>query len=68
MRMWAALVKRLAQTKGLWHWPIVPKPDNKSREERLAEALRANLRRRKVSGRDTKPGKMGGANCPKSAD
>jgi hypothetical protein len=46
--MCAALVKQLARVPALWHWAPMKKPDDKSREERLAEALRANLRRRKM--------------------
>lgn len=51
MRMCAALVKQLARIAALWHLPCMKKPENKSREERLAEALRANLRRRKMATR-----------------
>ncbi|MCC6478867.1 MAG: hypothetical protein IT552_06645 [Sphingomonadaceae bacterium] len=44
------------------------KSDNMSREERLAEALRANLRRRKAQDRDTRRAKSATVNCPKSED
>ncbi|WP_374544030.1 hypothetical protein [Sphingorhabdus sp.] len=44
------------------------KSDNMSREERLAEALRANLRRRKAQDRDTRRAKSAAVNCPKSED
>jgi hypothetical protein len=55
MRMCAALVKPLARFTALWHLPGMKKPEDKSREERLAEALRANLRRRKMQNRQDSP-------------
>ena len=49
MRSCVALVKPLASISLLWHRDKMAKSENKSREDRLAEALRANLRRRKGS-------------------
>jgi hypothetical protein len=49
--MCAALVKQLARIAALWHLSCMKKPEDKSRQERLAEALRANLRRRKMLSR-----------------
>jgi hypothetical protein len=64
----AALVKPLAPNPLLWHRHFMTKSDNMSREERLAEALRANLRRRKAQDRDTRRAKSAAVNCPKSED
>jgi hypothetical protein len=55
MRSCVALVNPLASISLLWHRDKMTKSHNKSREDRLAEALRANLRRRKRSDVDTKP-------------
>ena len=62
----AALVKPLACFVRLWHRQNMEKQDNKSREARLAEALRANLRRRKVQDSSVRPEKGEGSSCPKS--
>ena len=62
----AALVKPLARKAWLWHRQNMKKQDNKSREARLAEALRANLRRRKVQDSSVRPEKVEGSSCPKS--
>jgi hypothetical protein len=48
MRRDAANVKQLALTSALWQWVFMKKPQTQTKEERLAEALRANLRRRKA--------------------
>ena len=53
MRRAARYVKPLALAGGIWHHAIMSKEaDRKQAEkaERLREALRANLRRRKVGG------------------
>lgn len=63
----AALVKPLAPKLVLWHRHFMEKPVNKSREERLAEALRANLRRRKAQNSDAQREKSSDTNSPKSA-
>lgn len=55
MRSCVALVNPLASISLLWHRDKMTKSQNKSREERLAEALRANLRRRKRSDVDKNP-------------
>ncbi len=55
MRSCVALVNPLASISLLWHRDKMTKSHNKSREDRLAEALRANLRRRKRSDVDNKP-------------
>ena len=52
MRRRARYVKRLASLVGLWHRFLMQKRKPDSREARLAEALRANLRRRKVACRE----------------
>ncbi|WP_181883532.1 hypothetical protein [Sphingorhabdus pulchriflava] len=44
------------------------KPQTPSREERLAEALRTNLRRRKAQDSDALRAKKRESNCPKSKD
>jgi hypothetical protein len=49
MRRDAANVKQLALVAALWHWVFMKKPQTQTKEERLAEALRANLRRRKAA-------------------
>lgn len=64
----AALVKPLASNKQLWQRHFMEKPEIKTRQERLAEALRANLRRRKVKDSDAKPVSFGDSSCPKSTD
>jgi hypothetical protein len=62
----AALVKPLACFVRLWHRQNMEKQDNKSREARLAEALRANLRRRKVQDSSVRREKGEESSCPKS--
>ncbi len=47
MRTDAGNVKQLAPCHRLWHGSDMKKPKPVSKEDRLAEALRANLRRRK---------------------
>jgi hypothetical protein len=64
----AALVKPLARRPLLWHRHFMEKTGNKSREARLAEALRANLRRRKAQDSDAQRAKDADSSCPKSAD
>lgn len=64
----AALVKPLARFVQLWHREIMTKPQTPSREERLAEALRANLRRRKAQDSNARRKKADETNSPKSAD
>ena len=68
MRSGAALVKPLARNAGLWHREFMTKPPTPSREERLAEALRTNLRRRKTQDSDALRAKKRESSCPKSAD
>jgi hypothetical protein len=63
-----SLVKPLAPNSFLWHRHFMEKAGNKSRDERLAEALRANLRRRKAQTSDSRPSKPGDSNSPKSTD
>jgi hypothetical protein len=48
MRTDAANVKQLARSSPFWHGGVMKTKKHSSKEERLAEALRANLRRRKV--------------------
>ncbi len=48
MRTDAANVKQLACLNMLWHSRGMEKPKTNSKEDRLAQALRANLRRRKT--------------------
>ncbi len=51
-------VKQLALASTLWHWTFMKKTQTQTKEERLAEALRANLRRRKAATKtseETKP-------------
>ena len=50
MRRDAGNVKQLAPRHWLWHGSDMKKPKPVSKEDRLAEALRANLRRRKSGG------------------
>jgi hypothetical protein len=57
MRREAANVKQLALASALWHWALMKKSQTKSKEERLAEALRANLRRRKVAAKTSEEAK-----------
>ena len=64
----AALVKPLARKAKLWHREIMAKPRTPSREERLAEALRTNLRRRKAQDSDSVRAKKRESSCPKSTD
>ena len=64
----ASLVKPLAPNTVLWHRHFMEKAGNKSREERLAEALRANLRRRKAQNSDARASKPADSNSPKSTD
>ncbi len=64
----AALVKPLARFDQLWHREIMAKPQTPSREQRLAEALRANLRRRKVQDSATRLEKVDEPSSPKSTD
>ncbi len=64
----ASLVKPLARNAGLWHREFMTKPPTPSREERLAEALRTNLRRRKTQDSDALRAKKRESSCPKSAD
>ncbi len=49
MRTDAANVKQLARSTPFWHGSAMKTEKHSSKEERLAEALRANLRRRKVA-------------------
>lgn len=58
-------VKQLAPSHRIWHrfWMKPVKP--KSKEDRLAEALRANLRRRKAAGPVQSQAPV---NSPKSTD
>ena len=54
MRSAAAIVKPLARVIGIWHRAWVAKDaadKERIKAERLREALRANLRRRKAPGR-----------------
>jgi hypothetical protein len=64
----AALVKPLACFVRLWHREFMAKPQTPSREERLAEALRANLRRRKAQDSDAPLAKKRESSFPKSTD
>ena len=64
----AALVKPLARFVQLWHREFMTKPPTPSREERLAEALRANLRRRKAQDNGAGREKAGETSSPKSTD
>ena len=66
MRRCAALVKPLASNNQLWHRHFMEKSPAKSREERLAEALRANLRRRKAQSGGSKTVPDADSNCQKS--
>jgi hypothetical protein len=68
MRSGAALVKPLACNLLLWHLRFMTKSDSKSREQRLAEALRLNLRRRKAQDGGARRDKETPASCPKSTD
>jgi hypothetical protein len=65
MRRDAANVKQLAPRHGLWHGRDMKKPKPVSKEDRLAEALRANLRRRKSGGAAPQ---RPIPSCPKPAD
>jgi hypothetical protein len=64
----AALVNPLARRFGLWHRHFMQKTENKSREERLADALRANLRRRKANTSDSGRANADRPSSPKSVD
>jgi hypothetical protein len=64
----AALVKPLARKAWLWHREFMTKLQTPSREERLAEALRTNLRRRKAQNSDAVRSKKREASFPKSTD
>lgn len=66
MRRRAQYVKRLACLSCLWHPIMMQKRTENDREARLAEALRANLRRRKASGPQNDDKGPSTANSPKS--
>ncbi len=51
MRTEAAIVKQLARSFTIWQGEVMKKTGILSKEDRLAEALRANLRRRKQAAR-----------------
>jgi ribosomal protein L39E len=51
MRTDALNVKRLAQPGGFRHYRAMANEKNADRDERLAKALRDNLRRRKMPGK-----------------
>jgi hypothetical protein len=58
MRRLGRNVKRLAHRRGIWHRLDMGKSiadEQKAKADRLREALRANLRRRKEQGRVPKP-------------
>jgi hypothetical protein len=64
----AALVKPLARFDQLWHREFMTKPQPPSREQRLAEALRANLRRRKAQDGGARRDTERETSSPKSTD
>lgn len=64
----ATLVKPLARFDQLWHREFMTKPPTPSREERLAQALRANLRRRKEQDGGAHRDADRGTSSPKSTD